>query len=157
MEKYLIEMFGGSLLLTIAVELAAAFFFYGERKSIFCRGCGGERELSLCRERREERVSLGSAKREKLRPALLIVLVNVLTNPPAVLICWLAGVYLAEIWRAPVQILVETAVVAGEACIYCNFAEDFRWRLGCPVRYAVTANLCSWLTGLLLMAARAAL
>lgn len=74
MESGLIERFGVSLAITIAVELAVAF--------LSGRGlwkCSGGRQLG--------------------KKVLLVMLVNVLTNPPAVLVCWIAGLYLPGLPR----------------------------------------------------------
>lgn len=69
----------------------------------------------------------------------LVILVNVLTNPAAVLACWLG---------AP-QLPVELAVALTEAWIYVWFSRDSEWMIRHPVRMAVLANGLSWLFGLL--------
>lgn len=67
---------------------------------------------------------------------LLVVLVNVLTNPAAVLLCWLG---------IP-QLPVELAVVLAEALIY----RDPAWKIPHPVLLAVVCNVISWGTGILI-------
>ncbi len=63
MNRYLTEMFGVSLALTIIIELAV---------------------MGIC----------GNWIARDRRRALLVVLVNILTNPPAVLLGWLG-----RLWR----------------------------------------------------------
>ena len=85
---------------------------------------------------------------------LLVILVNLLTNPPAVLICWLGRIYLPPLFSAPIQLLVESMVILTEAFIYRHFAKS----PGCqddrplrPIRLAIITNMCSWLLGMLCM------
>lgn len=113
MVMYLIRMFGISLMLTIAIELAAALLF-------------------------------GMHMRKNM---LLVVLVNVFTNPPAVLCNWLCRLYLPDYHRAAVQLAIEAVVITVEALIYSGFARDERWRIRKPVLFSLTANGCSWLAG----------
>lgn len=80
---------------------------------------------------------------------LLVALVNVLTNPPAVLCNWLCRLYLPGYQRVPVQLAIEAVVIITETLVYCGFAGDERWRIEKPVRFALTANGCSWMLGLL--------
>lgn len=81
---------------------------------------------------------------------LLVVLVNLFTNPPAVLCNWLCALYLPGYRRIPVQLGIEAAVILTEALIYYSFAKENCRR---PVRKSVllslAANGCSWLLGLL--------
>lgn len=115
MVMYLIRMFGISLMLTIAIELAAALLF-------------------------------GMRMRKNM---LLVVLVNVFTNPPAVLCNWLCRLYLPDYHRVAVQLAIEAVVIAAEALIYSVFARDEQWRIRRPVLFSLTANGCSWLLGVL--------
>lgn len=71
---------------------------------------------------------------------LLVALVNILTNPAAVLLHWLG---------VP-QIPIEIAVVAVEAAVYLWFSKDEKWNIPRPIMLAVMANLISWTVGLLL-------
>lgn len=88
---------------------------------------------------------------------LLVTLVNVLTNPPAVLVCWLGRRYLPNAAALPVQLLVEIAVMTVEAWIYCSFAKKRQWEIDHPVRLSVMANLCAWLFGAFLLEIRRSL
>lgn len=121
MTNYLIEMFGVSLLLTIVVELAVVFLVSRVRFPLF-----GQRQ------------GKGIA---------LVVLVNVLTNPPAVLLCFLGRLYMPLVSELSVQLAVEIVVVAVEACIYHSFAKEPQWQIKRPILLAVIANMCSWLLG----------
>jgi hypothetical protein len=71
---------------------------------------------------------------------VLMLLVNVLTNPAAVLACWLG---------AP-QLPVELLVVAVEAGIYVWFSRDPAWKIPRPVLQGVAANAVSWITGIVI-------
>ena len=85
---------------------------------------------------------------------LLVILVNLLTNPPAVLICWLGRIYLPPLFSAPIQLLVESMVILTEAFIYCRFTKSPSWqddRPLRPIRLAIISNMCSWLLGMLYM------
>ena len=79
---------------------------------------------------------------------LLTVLVNIFTNPPAVLCNWLCRLYLPDYRMIPAQLVIEAAVIVVEALIYCIFAKDRRWHIRKPVLLSLAANSCSWLLGL---------
>lgn len=81
---------------------------------------------------------------------LLVVLVNVLTNPSAVLCNRLCRLYLPHYNQVPVQLVIEAAVVIVEAFVYCCFARDGQRQIKRPVLLAITANGCSWLLGVLI-------
>lgn len=137
MSGYLMKMFCGSLALTLVTELAVIF----------------QLQWFLCKNPRQR--YLFTPDRTDTRPKranilLLVFLVNVLTNPPAVLLCRLGRLFLPPAFYRPVQFTVEAAVVIVEAYVYCSFAEKEEWRMRRPVLMAVTANVCSWLLGILL-------
>ena len=71
---------------------------------------------------------------------LLVLLVNLLTNPAAVLICHLG---------IP-ELPVELAVMAVEAFVYTSFSKDKRWQITHPVFLSVSANLIALFAGILL-------
>lgn len=131
MRGYLIEMFAVSLLLTIVTELAVVHVLLW---------------LSERHGKRKRRINA--------RTVLLITLVNILTNPPAVLLCWLGRMYLPSPLHFPVQIAVEAAVVAMEAYVYGCFADKPEWGIKRPVLLSCAANGCSWLLGMIVMALR---
>ena len=120
MNGYLMKMFCGSLALTLMIELAVIFPL----------------QWFLCKNSRRGHLPDASGPfspdRTDTRPIrpkwanilLLVILVNVLTNPPAVVIV--------------------------EARVYGSFAEKEQWQMRRPVLTAVTANVCSWLLGILL-------
>lgn len=91
-------------------------------------------------------VCWGLRSRKKLR---LVFLVNVLTNPAAVLLHWLYQVYVGGA-SLPVQIVIETVVVTAEACIYRSFAGEEDYQMKRPVLFAIVANGLSWGIGGLL-------
>ncbi len=128
MIKYLLEMFLVSLIMTIAIELVAICLF--------------------------SRISRSMSFIHKKQGVFLVVLVNVLTNPPAVLICWIAGLYLGNVQAMIVQILTEAAVVIVEAWVYHIFAKEKQWDIRNPVILSCMANICSWLCGNALMELR---
>ena len=128
MGVYLVEMFGISLTLTLAIELPAAAV------------CGMRTKKGL----------------------LLVGLVNVLTNPPAVLLNLLARstgkgflrlqgadgrFWPVNLWA---QIVIEAAVLLTEWLIYRSFAKDAVWKIRRPFRLAAVTNACSYLGGLLI-------
>ena len=78
------------------------------------------------------------------RNVLLQLLVNLLTNPAAVLLCYLG---------VP-QLPVEVLVVVVEAAVYSWFSRDENWNIPRPVLIALTANGISWLTGALIQTIR---
>lgn len=80
---------------------------------------------------------------------LLITLVNIVTNPLAVLSYWLYRIYVAGPSIA-VQVVIEIIVVLAEALIYRSFAKEEGWQLKNPVLLAVVSNIISWGVGLLL-------
>lgn len=128
MIKYLVEMFLISLILTIGIELVVIWLF--------------------------SRISRSASFIHTKQGVLLVVLVNVLTNPPAVLICWLADMYMVNVLAIIVQLVVEMAVVAVEAWIYHSFAKEKQWEIPNPLILSGMANICSWLCGIVLMAVR---
>lgn len=138
MTIYLVKMFGGSLALTLITEVLVLSLFWGlafRRKVPESTSAGN-------------RPPAPGPRWDNL--LLLVILVNVLTNPPAVLLCWLGRLFLPFSFRIPVQLAVEAAVVFTEVYVYHSFAKKPQWRVEKPVALAVTANLCSWLLGVIL-------
>ncbi len=74
---------------------------------------------------------------------ILMLLTNVLTNPPAVYLSMLGD---NRIW---IQVPIEILVVLTEAIVYSWFAKD-GWDIKNPVKLAVWANCVSWIVGLLI-------
>ena len=115
MARYLMEMFGISLLWTLLVEELVGIAWGFRRKKYF----------------------------------LLIFLINLVTNPVAVLSYWMNRIY----WLGPsmaVQIVIEVIVVLTEAWIYSIFAKEEEWNIPHPILLAVIANAASWGSGLLI-------
>ena len=71
---------------------------------------------------------------------LLVILVNILTNPAAVLLCRLG---------MP-QLPVELGVICVEGAVYGLFSREEGWNIPHPVRMAVVCNVVSWATGILI-------
>lgn len=74
------------------------------------------------------------------KQVLLVILVNILTNPAAVLLNWLG---------AP-QLPIELAVFAAEAWIYWCFSRDDRWNISHPLLLSAIANGISWGCGIII-------
>lgn len=75
-----------------------------------------------------------------MRDLKLAVLVNVLTNPAAVLL-HLLGIP---------QIPIEIGVVLVEWAVYRSFASEENWHIRHPAALAIVANGISWMVGVLL-------
>lgn len=82
--------------------------------------------------------------------AVLLILVNVLTNPAAVLAAWLMGQYFPEIPALAVQIPLEVIVVWTEGYLYHSFTEASGYDIRHPFRLAAAANAVSWGIGVCL-------
>lgn len=80
----------------------------------------------------------------------LIVLVNCLTNPAAVLLVWICGRMFPGVSGLLFQIPIEAVVILAEAVVYRLFAAEQGWDIQKPVQLAVIANMVSWLVGVLL-------
>ncbi len=86
------------------------------------------------------------------REMLLVILINVLTNPLAVLLYWLCIVYLQQlpmVGMFAIQLMIECTVVVSEALIYRGFSKELP-QIRHPFILSVTANGLSWLSGLIL-------
>lgn len=81
---------------------------------------------------------------------LLALLVNVLTNPPAVFTCWMLGMAFPSLPKIGMQIPVELGVVAIEAFVYRSFSKEAQWEIRHPVILSAVANASSWLFGIVL-------
>ncbi len=77
----------------------------------------------------------------------LVFLVNVVTNPAAVLSYWVNRI---NGWGNPmtVQIVIEVFVVLAEAWIYSTFSKEEKWNIPHPILLAVISNAVSWGIGL---------
>ncbi len=120
MTGYIAEMFGISLLLTLAIELAVLFLL----------------------------------KEGSKRNAILLFLVNVLTNPMAVFLAWLGNIFGGLGRMLWFQVPIEIVVVLVEAGIYWMFSKEKDWEIRHPIRLAVVANLVSWLSGVVIQVLR---
>lgn len=71
---------------------------------------------------------------------LLAILVNILTNPAAVLLCRLG---------MP-QLIVELGVICVEGVVYHLFSREKGWKIAHPVWLSIVCNTVSWGTGMLI-------
>lgn len=78
---------------------------------------------------------------------LLILLVNILTNPLAVLLHWLCRLYLPTIVDLKLQLGIELLVILTEALIYSSFSGKKDWKIPHPILLSVISNICSWSIG----------
>lgn len=120
----MLKMFLVSLTLTIVIELVVALIY--------------------------ARISGSISFIHKPRGILLIILINILTNPPAVFLYWLASRWLSNAAAFAVQLLIEAAVVAVEAEVYHNFSKEDQWKIHKPFLLSLSANVTSWLCGVVL-------
>lgn len=97
-----------------------------------------------------ELVVLFLLKEGRKKNVVLLLLVNILTNPAAVFTAWLGDVYWGlgnKIWF---QIPIEILVILVEAGVYYMFSKEKDWVIKHPIRLAVWANAVSWTSGLLI-------
>jgi len=85
-----------------------------------------------------------TGKRNK-KDLLLVLLVNVLTNPAVVLLYWLAVAYSGFNWIITIAVL-EVLAVLTEGYIYKRHGQDFKR----PYGFSLFANMFSYCTGVLL-------
>ncbi|MCI9436383.1 MAG: hypothetical protein HFH85_04300 [Lachnospiraceae bacterium] len=168
MAVYLTEMFGISLVLTVVIELVLICILLRGRRAFFGRRDAEEPQTEpaqtggtdVIEEKRSGAEGAPHAGRKYAGRNVhaegeekeatgwrLVVIVNLLTNPPAVLVCWLGGIFLPSIPQLLIQILAEIAVVAAEAWVYREYADYFGWKIKSPVRLSLVANGCSWMLG----------
>lgn len=97
-----------------------------------------------------ELVVLFLLKEGSKRNIVLLILVNILTNPVAVFTAWLGNVYWglgSKIWF---QIPIEIVVILVEAGIYYIFSKEKDWEIRHPIWLAVVANTVSWVSGVII-------
>lgn len=82
---------------------------------------------------------------------VLILLVNILTNPPAVLLHWLGRLYLPSIADFWFQLGIEFIVITTEALIYYTFSKKKDWKLTHPTQLSIITNISSWIVGLFIL------
>lgn len=85
-----------------------------------------------------------------LKTAWLVVLVNLLTNPAAVWIVWVASLFWGAGTARIVEVLVEALVFCTEAWIYLMFSREAAWNIKRPILTACVVNMVSWGIGLIL-------
>lgn len=80
---------------------------------------------------------------------LLLLLVNLLTNPMAVYLAFV-GEYLTDLPDVLIQLPIEVLVVLVEVGIYIWFSKDENWTIKKPVLLGILANMFSWSIGLMM-------
>lgn len=81
------------------------------------------------------------------RDWLPVILVNVLTNPVAVWLCFLSKLYLSKGAARWTEYLLEIIIVIVEYLIYRSLAKS-GWSCRRPFLLSLMANGVSWLTGI---------
>lgn len=85
-----------------------------------------------------------TGKRDK-RDLLLVLAVNIITNPAVVLLFWLAALYV-DLGRVPVIVVLELLAVCCEGYYYQRYGRDFKH----PFLFSIAANAFSYGIGELL-------
>ena len=137
MRAYLWRMFAGSLGLTVAAGVPVKGqeeFGTDEKKAVYASDIVYTTHSAL--------------GFDYLMNNLLTVLVNLLTNPPAVLVCWLGRLWMPPGLQLYLQLAVEALVVAVEGGVYGSFGRKPGWKIKRPMLFALAANGTSWLLGL---------
>ena len=80
---------------------------------------------------------------------LLLLLVNILTNPAAVYLSYV-GKYMTGLSDIVIQLPIEFIVVLVEVGIYRWFSKDENWIIKKPILLGVLANVFSWSIGLMM-------
>ena len=81
---------------------------------------------------------------------LLVLLVNILTNPAAVFCVWICNGYLGSEFSFLFQCVMEFIVVVVEAKVYSGFAREEGWNIKKPLQFAIAAKVISWVSGVML-------
>lgn len=81
---------------------------------------------------------------------LLVLLVNILTNPTAVFCAWLFNGLLGSNCSFGFQCVIEVIVVIVEAKVYSSFAREEGWNIKKPLQFAIIVNMVSWLSGVVI-------
>ncbi len=76
---------------------------------------------------------------------VLVYLVNVLTNPPVVLIYWLVVIY-TSFNSILLKVILESCAILVEAYCYKHYGEDFNK----PLIFSLGANIFSFTIGLVI-------
>lgn len=90
---------------------------------------------------------MGIRTRESI---ILILLVNILTNPAAVYLSYLLAELNPAVNPLVLQVPVEIVVLFAEAFIYKTFSKHEEYSLKRPILYAFAANAFSWGIGVIL-------
>lgn len=80
---------------------------------------------------------------------LLLVLVNILTNPFAVYLAYVGKTF-SNLPEMLIQLPIEVVVVFVEVGIYVWFSKDENWVVKRPILLGVLTNVFSWAIGLMM-------
>ncbi len=83
------------------------------------------------------------------RNFLLLLLINILTNPMAVYLSYV-GKILIDIPEILIQLPIEIGVILVEAWLYVWFSKDEKWTIKRPIFLGISANVFSWSIGLMM-------
>jgi len=85
------------------------------------------------------------AGKRNIKDWLLLVMVNILTNPAVVLLYWLAVLY-TDLHRAAIIVPLELAAVFIEGRCYRKYGENFKR----PYLFSIAANAFSFGSGVII-------
>ena len=80
---------------------------------------------------------------------LLLVLINILTNPMAVYLSYV-GRLLLGLSEILIQLPIEIGVILVEVGIYTWFSKDENWKIKRPILLGILTNVFSWSIGLMM-------
>ena len=80
---------------------------------------------------------------------LLLVLINILTNPMAVYLSYV-GRLLLGLSEILIQLPIEIGVILVESGIYTWFSKDENWKIKRPILLGILTNVFSWSIGLMM-------
>lgn len=80
---------------------------------------------------------------------LPVILVNLLTNPAVVFLCWVWRTYVPDLNSLWIQLPLEVLVIWIEFRIFKNMAKS-GWNCKSPLKLSVVANGSSWLCGVVM-------
>lgn len=84
------------------------------------------------------------------KETVLVILVNILTNPAAVFCAWLFTGLLGSNCSFGFQCVIEVIVVIVEAKVYFYFSREEGWNIKKPLQFAIIVNMVSWLSGVVI-------
>ena len=80
---------------------------------------------------------------------LLLLLINILTNPLAVYLAYVGKTF-SNLPEILIQLPIEVVVVIVEVGIYIWFSKDEKWKIRRPILLGILTNAFSWAIGLMM-------